>query len=120
MSDLIYRQAVTEDGEPVAVTEWAGGVGDTAYSCSWAVILPGDTVRHRHGWRAKVTGFVDDGEDELLWLADEPRTYKVRVWWDIHSVNEYVDPADLTLVCGSPKDNPHRFGANTNPAWRWD
>lgn len=124
--DLIYRHAVTEDGEPVAVTEpdWStvaerfddGAVKRWATRpCSWALILPGDTVR----WTvtldaafpdAEMIGFVSSilGGSHvncLLHGDDDP--------WELH-------PEDLTLVCGSPEDNPHRFGDNTNPAWRWD
>ena len=117
--DLIYRQAVTEDGEPKAVTEeyrWfhegatAEGYDVSAVRprpVSWALILPGDTVYlpYNYGRRGTIERFIG---------GDRARVSYPKGGFDQPLL------ADLTLVCGSPEDNPHRFGDNTNPAWRWD
>ena len=115
MSDLIYRQAVTVDGEPVAVTEEVfvcryphrseeiEFVGDTyglvhfrthIRPCSWALILPGDTVQCYGDTRVVECVGVD-----YIELA----------------VGLVVAPEDLTLVCGEPSELRRQ-----NPAWRWD
>lgn len=114
MSDLIYRQAVTEDGEPVAVTEGLSRVARwITRPCSWALILPGDTVLCRFPMEDEplpaVVNYAGAKKVSIDVTVDDGR-------WP----TEHVYPADLTLVCGSSEDNPHRFGDNTNPAWRWD
>lgn len=109
MSYLFYRDAVTEDGEPVRVREadWASAHPGHRVTrpCSWALILPGDTV---------LIGGLKGIVAEVTYDPRQP------VQVELENVVDSVEPAGLTLVCGSPEDNPHRFGDNTNPAWRWD
>jgi len=93
--DLIYRQAVTEDGEPVAVTEWVDGIGDTDCLCSWALVLPGDTV-------------LLDGNECEVEVVGSNGFVEVSVW-NVAAVS------DLTLVCGESSEL-----RKSNPAWRWD
>lgn len=109
MSDLFYRQAVTEDGEPVAVTEnydpqdgytVAPSAGWLTRPCSWALILPGDTVRYQNN---TFTVTVYDHDDPTC---------------SVMITGPYADwttPEDLTLVCGEPSELRRQ-----NPAWRWD
>lgn len=103
---MIYPKAVTEDGEPVAVTEIdyeVSGplpVGEYATRpCSWALILLGDTVR-----------FTDSNGDVL-----EQRVYRVgaNAVWLIGF--DWVAASRLTLVCGEPSELRQQ-----NPHWRWD
>lgn len=118
MSDLFYRDAVTEDGEPVRVREadWANPT-DTAGAhagtrpCSWALILPGDTVQigGLKGIVAEVT--YDPRQPIEVELENEAGAHGTHQ----AGVVDSVEPAGLTLVCGSPSELRER-----NPAWRWD
>jgi len=98
MSDLIYRHAVSEDGEPVAVTEWRSADSWSEHwlpgHATWALILPGDTVQCYGDTRVVECVGVD-----YIELA----------------VGLVVAAADLTLVCGEPSELRRQ-----NPAWRWD
>jgi len=130
MSDLIYRQAVTEDGEPVKVTEGrysyepihSGGRSETWTTrddlptsdrrfVSWALILPGDTVKvaGASGTVAQVT--YDSRQPVEVELPNEAGSYGTHE----AGVVDSFDSADLTLVCGEPSEL-----RKSNPAWRWD
>ena len=108
-----YPQAVTEDGEPVAVTEnydpqdgytVAPSAGWPTRPCSWALILKGDHVTHGKRRGTLIGWDVYTDQPTVKWTAVDGGWYA-----------SSVDPADLTLVCGEPSELRKQ-----NPAWRWD
>ena len=80
----------------------------------WAVILPGDRVIWRD-WPGKVTALADASEDEALWLSDEPRETRVRIWWDRYAENEWMPLAELTLDLDRIEENPTRQATGLMP-----
>lgn len=122
---MIYSQAQTPDGEPVAVEEPCGcddgyryvvkmdggrsrkrvpcSLGCTAGTrpCSWALILPGDEVTVG-GYQGRVSS---TNAEEGCWISfDDPH----------YILDDWYSPADLTLMCGEPSELRRR-----NPAWCW-